>query len=57
MESPYRIINMYYNIDILNGDDYKTTIDKIKKITKKDIIRLAKKIKIDTIYCLEGEDQ
>ena len=57
MESPYRIINMYYNIDILNGDDYKTTIDKIKKITKKDIIRLAKKIKIDTIYCLKGEDQ
>lgn len=54
-ENPYNVINMYYSIDTLGEDDIKTAKKMIKKVTKRDIIALAKKIKMDTIYCLEGD--
>ena len=54
-ENPYNVINMYYSIDTLGEDDIKTAKKMIKKVTKRDIIALDKKIKMYTIYCLEGD--
>lgn len=42
--------------DLLDLDDFSIRIEKIKQVTKEDIIAVAKKIKIDTIYLLKGED-
>ena len=54
-ENPYAIINRYYRADIFGDDLTKEALEKIKKVTKKEVVLLAKKIKIDTIYCLEGD--
>lgn len=54
-ESPSRILNAYYMMELLGIDDIKTRRAKMDKVEKEDVIAVAKKIKIDTIYCLEGE--
>lgn len=54
-ESPTRIINAYYMMSLLGIDDIKTRREKMEKVTKEEIIAVAKKVKIDTVYCLEGE--
>ena len=41
-------------MSILNLDDIETRIKKMNKVTISDIVKVAKKVKIDTIYCLEG---
>ena len=48
------IINYYYSTDLLNLDEVDIRKDKISKVKKHEIIRLSKKIKIDTIFNLEG---
>ena len=48
------IINYYYSADLLKLDDIDIRKDKINKVKKHEIIRLSKKIKIDTIFNLEG---
>jgi len=54
-ESPTRIINAYYMMELLGIDDIKTRREKMDKVGKDEIIAVAKKVKIDTVYCLEGE--
>ena len=54
-ESPARVMNAYYMMDILGADDIDTRRKKMNAVTKEQIIAVAKKIKMDTIYCLEGE--
>jgi len=54
-ESPSRIINAYYMMELLGIDDIKTRREKMDQVTKEEIVAVAKKVKIDTIYCLEGE--
>lgn len=54
-ESPSRIMNAYYMMELLGIDDIKTRREKMNKVLKEDIVSVAKKIKIDTVYCLEGE--
>ena len=53
-ENESSIIESYYMMDILGLDDIKTRIKNMKKVDKDEIIKVAKKIKMDTIYCLEG---
>ena len=48
------IIETYLAKDILNLGDIEERKKEIMKVTKDDIIRVAKKVKIDTIYLLEG---
>ena len=38
-----------------NSDNLETKLEHFKKVTKKDIIKVSKKIDIDTIYLLEGD--
>lgn len=54
-EHPSRIINAYYMMEILGADDINTRRKKMNAVTSEEIISVAKKVKIDTIYCLEGE--
>ena len=55
-DSPTGIINTYYAKELVNSKDIEERIDNINKITKKDIINLSKKIHLNTIYILEGDN-
>lgn len=48
------IIETYLAKDLLNLGNIEERKKEIMKVTKKDIINVAKKIKIDTIFLLEG---
>lgn len=48
------IIETYLAKDLLNLGNIEERKKEIMKVTKKDIISVAKKIKIDTIFLLEG---
>lgn len=48
------IIETYLAKDLLNLGDIDERKKEIMKVTKEDIINVAKKIKIDTIFLLEG---
>lgn len=55
-DSPNSIINNYLSCEYANLDLIEDRINKIEKVTKEDIISLASKIVIDTIFLLEGKD-
>ncbi len=56
-DTPSSILNMYVSKEYLNLELFDERINLINKVTKKDIISLAKKLKLNTIYFLEGEDK
>ena len=56
IESPFQIIESYYMIELLGVDDIETKRKKMLKVTKDEIIAVAKKVKINTVYILEGSD-
>ncbi len=55
-DSANQIINYYFNKLYFYNEDIEIEKSKIKAITKEDIIKIAKKINIDTIFLLK-EDQ
>lgn len=56
-DSPNLIINNYLSHEYADLDLVSDRIKTIEKVTKEDIIRLAKKVVIDTIFLLEGTDE
>jgi len=48
------IIETYLAKDLLNLGDIEERKKEVMKVTKEDIIEVAKKIKIDTVFLLEG---
>ena len=54
-ESEEGIISMYSSMDLFGSDDIETRKRKIRKVTREDIVKVAKKISLDTIYMLEGD--
>jgi len=48
------IIETYLAKDLLNLGDIEERKKEIMKVTKEDIVQVAKKVKIDTIFLLEG---
>lgn len=48
------IIETYLAKDLLNLGDIEERKKEVMKVTKEDIIKLAKKVKIDTIFLLDG---
>ena len=56
VESHARLINESFSEKILGVDSLEKRKENINKITKKDIIRVSKKLNIDTIFLLEGGD-
>ena len=53
-DSAFSILNAYTSCEYLNYDPLETRIKEIEKVTKEDIIKVSKKIHIDTIFLLEG---
>lgn len=51
------IIETYLAKDLLNLGDIEERKQMIKKVTKEDIVKVAKKVKIDTIFLLEGNKE
>ena len=53
-ESQSDIIDSYYMMDLLGVDDIETKKKKMMLVSRDDIIKVSKKVFIDTIYMLEG---
>ncbi len=56
LESPGQIIESYYMMTLLGVDDLETKRKKMLAVTKEEIVKVAAKVKIDTIYLLKGEE-
>ena len=54
LESQTGIMDHYYMMSLLKTDDIETRLKKMNEVTLADIIKVSKKVKIDTVYCLEG---
>lgn len=54
-DNPQNIISLYAGIEYLKSDNIDQRFIKINKVTKNDVVKLASKIHLDTIYLLEGE--
>lgn len=54
-DNPQNILSLYAGIEYLNSDSLEERFNKMNKVTKSDVVRLASKIHLDTIYLLEGE--
>jgi len=54
-DSPQSLLSLYAGIEYLNSDDIDNRFIKINKVTKANVVKLASKIHLDTIYLLEGE--
>ena len=55
-DNPQSILSLYVGMEYLNSHDLNTRINNINKVTKSDVVKLASKIHLDTIYLLEGGD-
>lgn len=53
-ESSDQIIDNYLMMELIGTDNLDTKREMIMKVTKEEIIKVAKKIKMDTIFLLEG---
>ena len=51
---PQNILSMYVGMEYLNSHNIDQRINNINKVTKEDITSLASKVKLDTIFLLEG---
>ena len=55
-EDPYQIISFYYSMEVLNKDDYNKRKENINAVSYEDLKRISKKIHLDTIFLLKGND-
>ena len=55
-DSPQSILSLYAGMEYLKSDDIDTRFKKINNVTKNNVVKLANKIHLDTVYLLEGED-
>lgn len=54
LDSPGKIIDEYLFRNITDLEDLETRIETYKKVTKEEVMKLAKKVMLNTIYVLEG---
>jgi predicted Zn-dependent peptidase len=54
-DSAFSILNAYTSCEYLNYDPIEKRIKEIEKVDKEAIMKVTKKIHIDTIFLLEGE--
>ena len=53
-ENEYKIINEYLSQEILGTEPLEERVKIMNKVTKKDIIKVIKKVNMDTVFLLEG---
>lgn len=56
VESPSKVIDNYYMMEIMGTDTIDEKRKMIQQVSKEDIIKVAKKVKMDTIFLLEGDN-
>ena len=54
-DSPDSILSLYAGIEYLKSDDITERLNKMNRVTASDVVKLASKIHLDTIYMLEGD--
>ena len=54
-DSPDSILGLYSGIEYLKSDDIASRLSKMNRVTASDVVKLASKVHLDTIYMLEGE--
>ena len=54
-DSSSNLLSLYAGIEYLKSDSLEDRFTKINRVTKEDVVKLASKIHLDTIYMLEGE--
>ena len=54
-DSPNSLLGLYAGIEYLKSDTLEDRFIKINKVTIQDVVHLASKIHLDTIFLLEGE--
>ena len=57
LDTPMGIISSYYAKELVNSLDANERIEKIKKVTKEDIVNVSKKIHINRIFILEADNE
>lgn len=57
LDNPVSIINNYYAKVLVGALDVDEKIEKIKNISKDDIITVSKKISVHTVFLLEASDE
>ncbi len=56
MDSQMQIVDFYLSQAVANtSDSFATMAEKIKKVTRQDVIDISSKIQLDTVYFLTGE--
>lgn len=53
-ESQHRIIDNYMMMEFIGTDTLEVKREKMNQVSKADIVKVAKKVNIDTIFLLEG---
>lgn len=56
-DSPRAILNSYISHEYMDADFLEEREEKIKEVTKEQVVAFAKKVHIDTIYVLEGGEE
>lgn len=56
MDDANALSSAFLNYSLLKTDDLETRIEKIKTVTRADLKKVSKKIRIELVYCLEGND-
>lgn len=56
-EDPLQIINEYLTEQIIGFENYKERVKIMNNVKKREIVKAMKKIKIDTIFLLEGDEK
>lgn len=54
LESPDRIIDNYLMTELIGTDTVERKREMIMKVSKEEIVKVAKKVKLDTVFLLEG---
>lgn len=57
LDNPISIINNYYAKVLVDSLDVDEKIEKIKKVSIDDIIRVSKKVSVHTLFLLEAADE
>ena len=54
-DNPNRILDNYYMMELIGTDELEEKRRKIMSVSKADIVKVAKKVKMDTVFLLEGD--
>lgn len=57
LDNPMSIISNYYAKELVNSPDIEERIKNMGSVTKEEIVNVSKKIKMHTVFILEGNDE